>query len=175
MRLSGSSVGPGSIAWLNGLEAERAVAELRTCCAAGTWLHRVVDARPYESRDSLLATSDTVVAGFDDAALAEALAAHARIGERRVGPSREAAWSRTEQAAALAANGDLQALLEQGNREYQQRFGHVFLIRAAGRSPEEMHAALRSRLGNDPGTERTVVLHELAEIVRLRLERLVSP
>ena len=174
MRLSGSSVDPGSVAWLNGLEAERAAAELRPCCAAGAWLTHVVGARPYESRGDLLATSDTVVAGFDDAALAEALAAHPRIGERRAGSSREAAWSRTEQAAALAAGDDLQALLEQGNREYEQRFGHVFLIRAAGRGPEEMYAALRSRLGNDPGTERTVVLHELAEIVRHRLERLVS-
>jgi 2-oxo-4-hydroxy-4-carboxy--5-ureidoimidazoline (OHCU) decarboxylase len=37
-----------------------------------------------------------------------------------------------------------------------------------------MYDALRARLGNDEETERVVVLHELAEIVRLRLERLVS-
>lgn len=174
MSLSDTTVGPRPIGWLNGLDDESAVAELRTCCTAGAWVRGVRDARPFDSRDDLLATSDELVAGFDDAALSEALAGHARIGERRAGESREDTWSREEQAAALAAGADVKTLLEHGNREYERRFGHVFLIRAAGRSPEEMYDALRARLGNDEATERAVVLHELAEIVRLRLERLVS-
>ena len=174
MPLSDTTVGPRPIGWLNGLDDESAVTELRACCTAGVWLRGVVDARPFESRQDLLDTSDRLVAGFDDVAFAEALAAHARIGERRPGESREDSWSREEQAAALAAGTDVQTLLEHGNREYERRFGHVFLIRAAGRGPEEMYDALRARLGNDEATERTVALHELAEIVRLRLERLVS-
>jgi len=174
MPLSDTTVGPRPIGWLNGLDDESAVAELRTCCTADAWVRGVVDARPFESRDHLLDTSDELVGGFDDTALAEALAAHPRIGERRPGESREDTWSREEQAAALTAGADVKTLLAHGNREYERRFGHVFLIRAAGRSPEEMYDALRARLGNDEETERAVVLHELAEIVRLRLERLVS-
>lgn len=174
MPLSDTTVGPRPIGWLNGLADESAVAELRTCCTADAWVRGVVDARPFESRDHLLDTSDELVGGLDDTALAEALAGHARIGERRAGESREDTWSREEQAAALAAGADVKTLLEHGNRKYERRFGHVFLIRAAGRSPEEMYDALRARLGNDEATERAVVLHELAEIVRLRLERLVS-
>ncbi len=58
-----------------------------------------------------------------------------------------------------------------GNREYEDRFGHVFLICATGRSAGEMLAALRERLGNDPRTEREVVRGELLEIVRLRLAK----
>jgi 2-oxo-4-hydroxy-4-carboxy-5-ureidoimidazoline decarboxylase len=174
MSLSDTTVGPRPIGWLNGLDDESAVAELRTCCSADAWVRGVVDARPYDSRADLLDTSDQLVAGFDHTALAEALAAHARIGERRAGDSREDAWSREEQEAALAAGTDVKTLLEHGNREYERRFGRVFLVRAAGRSPEEMYDALRARLGNDEETERAVVLRELAEIVRLRLERLVS-
>lgn len=174
MRLSEPTVDPGSIAWLNGLDVEDAVDVLRSCCAAAPWVDRVVRARPYGSLAALLETSDATLASLDDAGLSEALAAHARIGEQRGGDSREATWSRAEQASALAAGGDVRALLEQGNEEYEQRFGHVFLIRAAGRSPQEMYAALRSRLSHDAATERAVVLGELAEIVRLRLERLVA-
>lgn len=163
-----------SIDWFNGLDAAQATYELRACCAADAWLGAVLAARPYTSLDALLETSDGTVAAFDDEALAQALSAHARIGERSAGESREDAWSRDEQAAALAAGEDVQTLLEQGNREYERRFGRVFLIRAAGRTPEEMYDALRTRLGNDEETERGVVLRELAQIVRLRLERLVE-
>jgi 2-oxo-4-hydroxy-4-carboxy-5-ureidoimidazoline decarboxylase len=68
----------------------------------------------------------------------------------------------------------VQERLAEGNRRYEERFGHVFLIRAAGRSAEEMLAALEQRLGHDDDTERDVVRRELAEIVRLRLLKLVG-
>jgi 2-oxo-4-hydroxy-4-carboxy-5-ureidoimidazoline decarboxylase len=174
MQLPRTRTDHGSLDRLNGLDAARATDELRACCAADAWLDAVLSGRPYASRDTLLETSDATIAAFDDDALAQALTAHARIGERRAGTSREDTWSREEQAAALAAGEDVQARLEQGNRDYERRFGHVFLIRAAGRGPEEMYDALQERLGNDEDTERAVVLHELAEIVRLRLERLVE-
>jgi 2-oxo-4-hydroxy-4-carboxy-5-ureidoimidazoline decarboxylase len=174
MQLSSATTGRGPIEWLNGLDDERAVAELRACCEAGAWLRGILAGRPFDSRDALLDTSDTIVAALDDEALSEALAAHARIGERRTGGTREDAWSREEQAAALAAGADVRTLLAEGNEEYERRFGRVFLIRAAGRSPEEMYDALQARLANDEEAERAVVLHELAEIIRLRLEKLVS-
>ena len=160
---------------LNGLDEDAAAAQLRVCCAAGAWVDGMVGARPFTSADQLTETSDLLVAALDDDGLAEALAAHARIGERRTGGSREDTWSRTEQAGALTADAELQRLLREGNAAYEQRFGRVFLIRAAGRSAQEMYDALQSRLANDEDTERAVVLQELAAIVRLRLEGLVQP
>jgi 2-oxo-4-hydroxy-4-carboxy-5-ureidoimidazoline decarboxylase len=65
------------------------------------------------------------------------------------------------------------ALLE-GNRAYEDRFGHVFLIRAAGRSPEEMLAELHRRLGNDAAAERTEATEQLAQITALRVRGIVS-
>jgi 2-oxo-4-hydroxy-4-carboxy-5-ureidoimidazoline decarboxylase len=61
-----------------------------------------------------------------------------------------------------------------GNRAYEERFGHVYLVRATGRTAEELLALLRERLDNDPETERAVVRRELAEINALRLQRLVQ-
>ena len=112
--------------------------------------------------------------GLDESALDQALAAHARIGERRLGGTTEDRWSRSEQAGALAVDTDVQERLAEGNRRYEARFGHVFLIRAAGRSAEEMLVALEERLGHDDATERDVVRRELAEIVRLRLLKVVG-
>ena len=149
--------------------------ELRACCAADAWLARIQAARPIPTVKALLDLSDGTVLSFDDAALDQALAAHARIGERRLGSTTEDRWSRTEQAGALGADASVAERIAEGNHAYEQRFGHVFLIRAAGRSADEMLAALTERLANDPQTERDVVRRELAEIVRLRLLKVVQP
>jgi 2-oxo-4-hydroxy-4-carboxy-5-ureidoimidazoline decarboxylase len=149
--------------------------ELRACCAADAWLARIQAARPIPTVKALLDLSDGTVLSLDGAALDQALAAHARIGERRLGSTTEDRWSRTEQAGALGADASVAERIAEGNHAYEQRFGHVFLIRAAGRSADEMLAALTERLANDPQTERDVVRRELAEIVRLRLLKVVQP
>ena len=64
--------------------------------------------------------------------------------------------------------------LARGNAEYEARFGHVFLIAAAGRGAAEILDALRARLGNDPATKLQVAAEEQRRITRLRLERLVG-
>lgn len=168
MGLQGSSDAVGTADVVPGEDA------LRACCAADAWVHRLQAARPVGSVSALLELSDAAVLDLDDAALDQALAAHARIGERRLGITREDRWSRTEQAGALAADDDVTTRLAEGNARYEERFGRVFLIRAAGRSAEEMLAALEDRLTHDPETEQAVVRRELAEIVRLRLTRVLS-
>ncbi|NUS08957.1 MAG: 2-oxo-4-hydroxy-4-carboxy-5-ureidoimidazoline decarboxylase, partial [Nonomuraea sp.] len=101
----------------------------------------------------------------------EALSAHPRIGERAAGEGRESRWSRQEQSGVP---DDLRAALAAGNRAYEQRFGHVYLVCATGLSGSELLARLRARLGNDEETERGVVRDELAKITRLRLGKLME-
>ena len=60
------------------------------------------------------------------------------------------------------------------NRVYRRRFGRVFLIRAAGRTAPEMLVELRRRLCNDAATEQAEVVEQLAQITRLRIERLLD-
>ena len=94
------------------------------------------------------------------------------------GPARgqgtEARWSRQEQAAVGPSDEATSDALRAGNAAYEQRFGHVFLIRAADRSAEEMLAELRRRLGNDEAGERAEVTEQLAQITRLRLSKLLA-
>jgi 2-oxo-4-hydroxy-4-carboxy-5-ureidoimidazoline decarboxylase len=87
---------------------------------------------------------------------------------------READWSRKEQSGMDSASDDVRSAMAAANRAYEERFGHVFLIFATGRTDTEMLTAARHRLGNDDATERAVVRSELGRIVALRLERLLD-
>ena len=156
------------------LPEEAAAERLAACLAVPRWVSTVLAGRPYADRRSLLATAEGFARGISDAELAGALAAHPRIGERPAGGGREAAFSRSEQSAVDPADAALASALAEGNREYEERFGHVFLIRAAGRSGAEVLGALRSRLGHAPEVERDVVRGQLAEIAVLRLETLLE-
>jgi 2-oxo-4-hydroxy-4-carboxy-5-ureidoimidazoline decarboxylase len=159
---------------LNTMPADQAGERLATCCAARAWVTRMNAGRPYADVDELLTASDRVMRGLGPDDLAEALAAHPRIGQWVVGSSTEAAWSRQEQAGMNNADAEVREALREGNLAYEERFDRVFLIRAAGRSPAEMLAELRRRLGNGPEAELGEVAEQLREITRLRLERVLQ-
>jgi len=163
-----------TLAEFNGLAAEAAERELATCNAAPRFVREVAARRPYPTAAALAETAATVAGGLGWDEVAVALAAHPRIGERAAGDSAEAASSRREQSAMTRAGDEVTQALADGNRAYERRFGHVFLIRAAGRGPDEILSELTRRLGNDPAAERAETTAELAEITRLRVERLVD-
>jgi 2-oxo-4-hydroxy-4-carboxy-5-ureidoimidazoline decarboxylase len=155
----------------NVAEPAAAEAELLACCAARRWADELLARRPYHDLAGVRRVSHTVLDELGWADVEQALAAHPRIGERLAGAGTEETWSRAEQAGAADATQQTREDLVAGNIAYEERFGHVFLICATGRSGEEMLMALRERLGNDPGTEREVVRAELTKIVDLRLEK----
>jgi urate oxidase len=156
----------------NTVGTDEAVTALLACNASRRWARSLAAGRPYRSRELLEAASARILTQLSWDDVTEALAAHPRIGERADGGSREAAWSRREQAGAAAAPPEVAVALIAGNRAYEERFGHVFLICAAGLSAEQMLEELRRRLDHDPATERAAVRAELAKITTLRLAKL---
>ncbi|MET9212205.1 MULTISPECIES: 2-oxo-4-hydroxy-4-carboxy-5-ureidoimidazoline decarboxylase [unclassified Nocardia] len=155
------------LAEFNALSAAAAEAALLACCSAPGWARAIAAARPYTSTDALLTAADAASAALDDAELDAALAGHPRIGDRPT-----SAASAREQAGVAGA--DVKAALAAGNRDYEAKFGHLYLVCAAGRDGAELLAVLRARLDNDPSTERQVMRTELGKINRLRLARLVA-
>jgi 2-oxo-4-hydroxy-4-carboxy-5-ureidoimidazoline decarboxylase len=137
--------------------------------AIPAWVDAVVAARPYASIDALTAHAAALADEWTAADLDAALAHHPRIGQRPIGAGAEAAASRREQASMTDAGADVTAAIAAGNAAYEQRFGRVFLIRAAGRAPEQILAELRRRIGNDDDAEASEALGQLAEIAILRL------
>jgi 2-oxo-4-hydroxy-4-carboxy-5-ureidoimidazoline decarboxylase len=155
---------------LNEVPGELARQQLLACCSSVRWAAEVAAGRPYANADELLAASDAAVAGLAPGDLEQALAGHPRIGERRAADDR----SRREQAGVLAADPATIQALADGNEEYESRFGHIYLVCAAGRNAADLLALLRERLGNDPGTEWGVVRRELGKINRIRLAQLLE-
>ncbi len=154
--------------------ADQAVESLRACNAAPRFAAELVAGRPFRDAETLVARAEEVARGLPWAEVAMALAAHPRIGDRVTGSTAEAQASRTEQSSMIGAADGVRADLLTGNRAYEERFDHVFLIRAAGRSPEEMLAELRRRLGNDEQAERAEVTEQLVEITALRVRGMVG-
>lgn len=145
---------------------------LRGCLAVDRWVEEVLAGRPYGDRDALLAAADLAARELTPEEVDAALAGHPRIGERP-GAGHNAAASAREQAGVDPAAGDTAARLAAGNAAYERRFDRVFLIRAAGRSAQEILAELDRRLGNDDETERAEVVDNLRQIALLRLQEAV--
>lgn len=159
---------------LNALPDDEARSSLLACCASPAWVQRMLDERPYPTVERLLELAEDACRSLSPSDVEEALSAHPRIGARPAGSSTEANWSRQEQASVGDADADLRARLHHGNVAYEQRFGRVFLVRAAGRTPAQILAELERRLGNDPASEQREVVDQLTQITRLRVEKLLA-
>lgn len=153
----------------NAMSASEAAAAVRPCADIDSWVDTVVTGRPYAGLDALLTVADEHAAGWTAAEVEAALADHPRIGERPEGSGAGAAMSAREQAGVDPADADVRRRLADGNRRYEEVFDRIYLVRAAGRTAEEMLALLEERLGNDPETELEVTRGQLAEIAHLRL------
>ncbi|WP_300678625.1 2-oxo-4-hydroxy-4-carboxy-5-ureidoimidazoline decarboxylase [Nocardioides sp.] len=156
--------------------ASAAVAEalIAPCVAIGSFAREVVADRPYADLGALLERARIQVSTWTDAEVEGALADHPRIGQRHRGEGASAAMSHAEQADLGLASATLAARLEAGNAAYEERFGRIYLVRAAGRTAEELLALLEQRLTNDPTTELAVTASNLGEIALRRLEGLFT-
>lgn len=156
-------------------EAPRAEAQaaLRTCLDVPRWVDALVDRRPFATRNDLVRFAAGAAVPLSETELNAALSRHPRIGEPAPGNGEDAARARAEQAGVDRSSATVESL-KAANRAYEQKFGRVFLIRAAGRGADEILAALHERLNNPPDTELRVVEAELRDIAVRRLESTVS-
>ncbi len=167
---------PGSDRGLDSFHAlptEEAVAALMSCCAVGRWAETLVAGRPYVDREALVQAADAGAADLSAIEVGAALASHPRIGERADGEDNESQWSQAEQSG-VQPDSDPAGRLAEGNRAYEERFGHLYLVCATGRSGEDLAADLEQRLTNDPDTEVRVVTEEMRKIAVLRVRKLLD-
>lgn len=162
---------------LNELSADDAAAEFLKCCGSTAWAKRTSDARPFANQNDLLSAADEIWWSLTEEDWLEAFRAHPRIGEKKAeaGQSAQARqWSANEQSESQKAAADTKAALADGNREYEQRFGFIFIICATGKSAEEILEALNARLHNDSKTELRAAAEEQRKITQLRLKKLLE-
>ncbi len=150
---------------------------LAECCGASRWVSGMLARRPFGSRDAVLSAADEIWRSMDSEEWREAFSHHPRIGERKsVIPQTErgSAWAAGEQSRVERARDDVRAELAAANREYEQRFGYIYIVFATGKSAEELLALARERLRNDRDLELRIAAEEQRKITRLRLDKLLD-
>ena len=170
---------------LNAMDPDAAARELLRCCGSSHWARQMAASRPFASREALIAGADRYWGALDRADWLEAFAAHPKIGASGAGadqrrekalPERAAAqdWSAKEQAGVAGAPDATLQRFAKLNRDYEARFGYIFIVCATGKSAAEMLDLLERRIGHDPETEIRIAADEQRKITRLRLMKLLD-
>ncbi len=165
------STNPTLARW-NTLPAVTAAAEILSCCGSRNWANSVVAERPFQDLAALLSTSDRIWRELSEADWLEAFRSHPRIGESHSdtpasAQSRE--WSAREQIRSADCPESIKKALAAGNREYEHKFAHIFIICATGKSAAEILQNLHRRLQNDQAAELQEAAEQQREIIHIRL------
>ena len=153
---------------LNILSDDEAYDAFRAVCGSSRWVDSMVTARPFRSEDELFEVADAMWRKTDAADWHEAFSHHPRIGERSTG------WSAGEQSSLSSADDAARAELAEVNRMYEERFGHIYIVCASGKSVDEMLAIAKERMSNDAATELQAAADEQGKIMQLRLRKLLG-
>ncbi len=165
---------------LNALDEESAARQFLRCCGSSRWARLMAAARPFASAEAMALVADAAWPALDHEDWLEAFAAHQKIGADRSGGSGGAVgkdperWSDQEQAGVADAVEATRRRLAEANREYQARFGYMFIVCATGRTAGEMLDILERRLNNGVAGEIQVAAEEQRRITRLRLAKLLE-
>jgi OHCU decarboxylase len=161
---------------MNAADAEDAERELLDACGSRVWARAVASRRPFADAAALREAVERAFDELDAEEWEEALAAHPRIGARADAGRQSARgerWSAGEQAG-VERSPDFLARLVDGNRRYEAKFDRAFVVRAAGRSGDEILAELERRLALEPATELAEAADQQREITRLRIDRMLA-
>ena len=162
---------------LNRLSEADATAAFTQCCACARWVERMVIGRPYEGLSEMLEISDRVWEECDLDDYLEAFQGHPRIGDVESLAKKYAntkGWAGGEQKGVEGAERAVLERLAKGNIDYEEKFGHIFIVCATGKSAAEMLALLETRMPNDPKTEVMIAAEEQNKITRIRLKKLLA-
>ncbi len=162
---------------LNRLSEDDATAAFEQCCGASQWVERMVYSRPFETLSEVLETSDTIWEECDVDDYEEAFTHHPKIGDvESLSKKYEntKTWAVGEQKGVENADRAVIEKLAEGNKTYEEKFGHIFIVCATGKSAAEMLSMLEGRMKNDPKDEILIAAGEQNKITRLRLKKLLA-
>ena len=165
-----------NLAQLNALTLDEAKQAFMQCCTSSTWVDAMVQARPYANKQALATHADLAWQGLAEADYLAAFDGHPQIGNvdtLRAKYANTKALASGEQSAVNQASEQVIAALAQGNADYLDKFGFIFIVCATGKTAAQMLALLLARLANDKTTELVNAAQEQRKIFHLRLEKLL--
>jgi 2-oxo-4-hydroxy-4-carboxy-5-ureidoimidazoline decarboxylase len=159
------------VTW-NTLSTQAAADAILPCNGSRIWAEGMAALRPFETAFDLTCTADRIWQSLSPADWQQAFDSHPRIGEQHAKSATTAslAFSATEQSAANADDA-IKAELAAANREYDAKFGRIFIVCATGKSAEEILTILQYRLSNDPAIELREAAEQQRQITQLRLRK----
>ena len=166
-----------ALARWNRLPMQEATKEILPCCGSTAWAQGMAERRPIQNEATLLAASDETWRNLTEADWMEAFRSHPRIGESRAPQSaltQSAAWSTLEQQNVTVSGDAVRIALAEANREYEQRFKHIFIVCAIGKSGPEILEILKRRMQNDQATELRETVKQQRQITHIRLKKWLS-
>jgi 2-oxo-4-hydroxy-4-carboxy-5-ureidoimidazoline decarboxylase len=150
---------------------------LLPCCGSAAWVDKIIAALPAEDLIDLLEIAEDTWYACDKQDWLEAFATHPKIGDLQSLKekfSSTAQWAEGEQSSVKQASEQTLKELAEGNRQYEEKFGYIFIISAAGKSADDMLGSLKARMNNSPEEELKNAMEEQLKIAKLRLEKLFT-
>lgn len=162
---------------LNTLDEQAALQVFGTCCTSERWITAMVAARPFSSVEHIHTVALSVWQDCEEADFLQAFEGHPKIGDvsslRKKYVNTKGLASNEQSGVNVATEVTLQALA-QGNAQYEQQNGFIFIVFATGKSAAQMLEILQSRLPNDRTTEIQNAALEQSKITALRIDKLLG-
>ena len=162
---------------LNELPLSKLKEELSKCCGSSAWVDQISSLFPFADKVSLFEEADEVWNSLGKQDWLEAFKHHPKIGDitsLKEKFASTAKWASGEQASVQEASQQTIEQLAEGNKQYQDKFGYIFIVCATGKSADEMLNVLQSRLPNSAEEEIKIAAAEQAKITKIRLGKLLS-
>jgi OHCU decarboxylase len=165
------------LVWLNSLNESEAAIEFLKCCGSQQWAKKMSAGRPFASVSELCVKAVDVWWELSKDDWLEAFRSHPKIGEKKATSqisTQAQTWSGQEQDGIENSTAETLDELAKLNREYEEKFGFIFIVCATGKSSAEMLAILRSRITNDVESELRIAAGEQVKITEIRLRKLLG-
>lgn len=162
---------------LNSLAPVEATRVFEQCCTASAWVRKMIEQRPFDSLQALKLEAANTWQAMQADDLLEAFSGHPKIGDLSSLKEKfhdTLASASQEQSGAEAASVPVLEELARYNRDYEDRFGFIFIVFASGKSAEEMLDIIKARIHNDYTEEILTAAGEQLKITQLRIERLID-
>ena len=163
---------------LNNLDPVETARVFEQCCTASSWVREMIERRPFDSLQALKLQATSIWETMQENDLLEAFAGHPKIGDMSSLKEKfhdTLASASMEQSGVESASVPVLEELARFNRDYEDRFGFIFIVFASGKSAGEMLDIIKSRIHNDFSEEILIAAGEQLKITQLRIDRLIDP
>lgn len=162
----------------NTLPEAEAYKPLEQCCVSKTWIDKMIDSRPFSSENELITkAADIWYNNCTPEDYKEAFTGHPKIGDIKSLKekfSHTQSWAENEQKGVAGADEKVIRELTEINRQYEEKFGYIFIVSASGKTAGEMLTLLKARISHTEVDEIAVAMNEQHKITVIRLAGLIE-